>query len=91
MPDDQRIRELAYRLWEREGWPDGHHNAHWVQADRELRERSTRCLTSVPSCLAAFSGRNRAPRIHVTSNDDGWPRYVECSSTRPKIDPEGAA
>jgi Protein of unknown function (DUF2934) len=90
MPDHQRIRELAYQLWEREGWPDGRHNAHWVQAERELGARSTRRVTSVPSCLAAFAG-NGALHIHAISNDDGWPRYVECGGTPSLVGPEGAA
>jgi hypothetical protein len=91
MPGDQRVCELAYRLWERAGWPDGHHNAHWVQGKRELRDKSTRRLTSVPSRLAALAGASGAPRIHATFNDGGWPRYVECGSKRSKVDPEGAA
>jgi hypothetical protein len=51
MPGDQRVCELAYRLWERAGWPDGHHNAHWVQRKWDLRDKSTRRLTSCRRAL----------------------------------------
>lgn len=34
--DDSRTRERAYDIWEREGRPDGRHDAHWFQAQEEL-------------------------------------------------------
>ena len=30
------IREKARAIWEREGRPDGHHERHWSEAEREL-------------------------------------------------------
>jgi Protein of unknown function (DUF2934) len=38
MADDRedRIRERAYRLWEREGRPQGRHETHWHQASQEV-------------------------------------------------------
>ena len=33
---DARIRDRAYRIWDREGRPHGHDNAHWRQAEREI-------------------------------------------------------
>ncbi|MCZ4075692.1 MULTISPECIES: DUF2934 domain-containing protein [Agrobacterium] len=30
------IREKARAIWEREGRPDGHHERHWIEAEREL-------------------------------------------------------
>jgi hypothetical protein len=32
---EERIRELAYFLWEREGRPHGRAQAHWFRAERE--------------------------------------------------------
>jgi hypothetical protein len=29
---EQRIREHAYRIWERDGRPDGRADAHWEEA-----------------------------------------------------------
>lgn len=33
---EDRIRELAHRIWEHEGRPHGRHEAHWEQACREM-------------------------------------------------------
>jgi len=30
--NEQRIRELAYQIWESEGCPDGDHHRHWEMA-----------------------------------------------------------
>lgn len=34
--EEERIRRRAYEIWEREGRPDGEHNRHWQQAEKEL-------------------------------------------------------
>jgi hypothetical protein len=33
---EDRIRELAHRIWEHEGRPHGRHDEHWEQACREM-------------------------------------------------------
>ena len=33
---EQRIRERAHALWEREGRPEGRNEEHWAQACREV-------------------------------------------------------
>jgi hypothetical protein len=35
---DERIRERAHQIWEREGREEGSHDAHWQRAERELDE-----------------------------------------------------
>ena len=35
MKTADRIHKRAYEIWEREGRPDGQHDAHWEQARRE--------------------------------------------------------
>ncbi len=35
---EERIRARAYEIWEREGRQEGSHEAHWQQAENELRE-----------------------------------------------------
>ena len=35
---EERIRERAYQIWEREGRQEGSHDAHWQRAERELDE-----------------------------------------------------
>lgn len=34
--DEDRIRQRAYEIWEREGRPEGRHEDHWHRAHREL-------------------------------------------------------
>jgi hypothetical protein len=33
---EERIRRRAYEIWNREGRPDGEHERHWQQAEKEL-------------------------------------------------------
>lgn len=35
MNDEQRIREKAYELWEKEGRPEGKDTEHWRQASED--------------------------------------------------------
>ena len=35
-PNESRVRERAHHLWEVEGKPEGKHQEHWHQAEREL-------------------------------------------------------
>lgn len=39
--DDERIRERAHQLWERDGMPEGEHERHWRQASEELRAENS--------------------------------------------------
>ncbi|ALG70647.1 hypothetical protein VY88_06025 [Azospirillum thiophilum] len=41
-PDDPRVRERAYQLWEQEGRPDDRHLDHWAQAVRDIEEEDRR-------------------------------------------------
>jgi hypothetical protein len=36
MSNEDRIRERANAIWEREGRPEGRHAEHWAQAQREI-------------------------------------------------------
>jgi hypothetical protein len=33
MTTDEEVRQLAYRLWQDEGCPDGHELQHWLRAE----------------------------------------------------------
>jgi hypothetical protein len=35
-PDPRAVRDLAYRLWERRGCPEGEDQADWFEAERQL-------------------------------------------------------
>jgi hypothetical protein len=34
----EKIRERAYQLWQQLGEPEGQHDDHWLQAEREYHE-----------------------------------------------------
>lgn len=36
LPDDEKIRQRAYEIWEREGRPEGREAEHWHKAAEEL-------------------------------------------------------
>lgn len=38
---EERIRERAHEIWEREGNPSGQEEAHWEQAAREIDAEET--------------------------------------------------
>lgn len=42
---DEQIRELAYRIWQEEGYPQGYEVQHWLKAEtiwlKEHRAKST--------------------------------------------------
>ena len=38
-PTEAQVRDRAYAIWRAAGCPEGHHQAHWLQAQAEL-ERS---------------------------------------------------
>jgi hypothetical protein len=40
MADENKIRERAYAIWEREGRPHGRHDDHWHQASTEQEDGS---------------------------------------------------
>lgn len=37
-----RISEAAYRIWQREGFPEGRDIEHWLEAEREVFEAEQR-------------------------------------------------
>ncbi|MHB1303070.1 MAG: DUF2934 domain-containing protein [Acidiphilium sp.] len=39
--DEQEVRDLAYRLWEEAGKPEGRHDEFWHKARERLAEQST--------------------------------------------------
>jgi hypothetical protein len=38
--DDETIRRHAYEIWEKEGRPEGRHEAHWHEAEQHARPKS---------------------------------------------------
>jgi hypothetical protein len=56
MGDDreERIKARAYEIWQREGSPESHENAHWKEAEQELDAENTGAGSAVSD--------NKAPK-----------------------------
>jgi hypothetical protein len=39
-PRDEQVRRRAYEIYESQGRPEGRHEEHWRQAEKEVRGRS---------------------------------------------------
>ena len=73
---EQRLRERAHELWEREGHPEGRNEEHWAQACREIDTEEHTAETG-----AAGSYENVAPgeaaaknhiRLHTGRHAHTW-------------------
>lgn len=62
MADDrqERIRERAYAIWEREGRRDGEHQRHWHQAASEIDAEDAASAAAGPGRKAATSRKSTA-------------------------------
>ena len=45
---ENRIAERSYRIWEREGRPDGRHLDHWFRARAELEAEAAAAKAAGP-------------------------------------------
>lgn len=65
--DEQKIRETAYRLWEKDGKPQGRDLEHWFTAEKSANEEdadnstSGGALGSESDPTQADSSRGRRP------------------------------
>lgn len=46
---DQRIADLAYRMWEEDGRPEGRAEAHWLRAAVLVDEAAPKASAKKPS------------------------------------------
>ena len=67
--NEDRIRDRAYAIWEREGCPDGHHEAHWEQARRELEDEERRGRERAGGDQS-WLGEPRLPEVEELGADD---------------------
>ncbi|MBL4609190.1 DUF2934 domain-containing protein [Halopseudomonas sp.] len=60
MSDEERIRELAYQIWESEGRPEGQTEKHWEMARKLMESQEQGELTPPPETPA--SGKPKRTR-----------------------------
>ena len=55
---DEEIRQVAYKLWQEEGCPDGYDLQHWLKAETEwLEEKRPKNKPKQSKSLKARKGR----------------------------------
>jgi hypothetical protein len=70
---EQRIREVAHRLWEQEGWPADQDKRHWEMAERMV-DTEGQAGASVDSGQKAQQTRPRRPRGTASPKRKKTPR-----------------
>ncbi|WP_122585324.1 DUF2934 domain-containing protein [Pseudomonas viridiflava] len=59
--NEETLKQIAYRLWEEQGKPDGMDFEHWLEARRELDGQNSDGLTgSITSSVAPPALKNKA-------------------------------
>ncbi len=80
MEHEEQIRQLAYSMWEREGYPEGRAMEHWLKAETILRgegsetilqsESSQDCQTQSKKTVRPTKqksvGRTRSPQKRIS-------------------------
>lgn len=65
---DDEIRQIAYRLWQEEGCPDGREAEHWLKAEAIwLEEHRPENGPKKKAVRSTRTKRNRASQTHITA------------------------
>ena len=69
MNDDRedRIKQRAYELWQREGSPDGRTLGHWLQAEREVQQSDSVMEEDSPNAAALRDVEREHPGVVITN------------------------
>ena len=65
MPQEARIRERAYAIWESEGRPDGREWDHWERASREVVVQAPAEPAARPPAKRGTAGAKRAAKSRM--------------------------
>ena len=87
--DEDKIRERAYLIWEREGRPHGQHDQHWNQARWELlSEQETATPAGAGKSTAKKAPRKAATRAKApaakATDGAAKPKATKPRATKPK-------
>lgn len=86
-PNEQQVRDLAYRLWEEQGRPDGCAKEHWCEAERQLTQTASNESKRVDEAVRESFPASDSPAIGVPDTppanaDEKW--AVAKQSKRPR-------
>ncbi|MBF0674137.1 MULTISPECIES: DUF2934 domain-containing protein [unclassified Pseudomonas] len=68
MSDEQRIRELAYQIWESEGKPAGQEDRHWAMASKLVQTESV--PAGKPKLSSRRAGKPQATMVPPSSPEE---------------------
>lgn len=61
MQNEERIRQRAYEIWEREGRPEGREQEHWTRACQEIASEDARVATAAGETTPGAAPTVNAP------------------------------
>jgi hypothetical protein len=80
--DDQPIRELAYRIWEEEGRPEGLADQHWAMAQRMLGKTAPEAEATPHGTTDATAGQKG--QTGSPGSQTGRPQDAKADPPKPK-------
>ena len=66
---EDRIKQRAYELWQREGSPDGRTLGHWLQAEREVQQSDSVMEEDSPNAAAIRDVERELPGVVITNRE----------------------
>src|SRR5689334_12089519 len=81
---DQRIRDRAYQIWEREGRPEGRHDEHWRRAAEEIEAEAR------PKAATAAKPAAQQPAAPTPPAEPAKPA-AKAKTTKPGTAPDAPA
>jgi Protein of unknown function (DUF2934) len=77
MQNEERIRQRAHEIWEREGRPEGRHEEHWARARRQLEEEDGDRASAAP---AAGGAPDDAPTVAAPGGAEATPAQAAAAA-----------
>lgn len=86
----QLIRQRAYAIWEKEGWPEGQHDRHWQQASEEIESalgnkapaKKTKAKQPAAAKAAPQPGPKSTAKSAPKANPTSAPKSAQKDTTR---------
>ena len=67
---EERIRELAYQMWEDEGRPEGRAESHWEQACLVVMTTNEDAEIESPEWLTRQETKAETPKLDIPKRED---------------------
>jgi hypothetical protein len=85
-PEHRSIGELAYRLWQARGCPEGSAEQDWLDAEKQLRSMESTESTAIDSSLRGTFPASDPPASQPTGST-GRSRRSKSTQGKPSAEP----